>query len=478
MKTITFLLLHLLALASTACSNADNPSVDGRQAVTELFDIVNPTAAYLMATSNSTFFDGSPAGIDDSHFLELRSSALSHGYRNDQPRVKTISFHTASGGVGQVMVATDVEFANPVLTKQVKLKPDAIGTFQLVNLVPGITYYYRVMLERETLASGTFKATGQLRMIKANSGWNIRDLGGWTGWGGRKVRYEWLYRGGSLGGQNVNHQTYVMDDADLLELERIGIRAQLDLRALPGQGAWPKDPKLNAYTLGYSPLPQAEFLNLAADFALYDACSCSAAVGSVAWVIKQVKAGNPVYFHCRTGADRTGLLAYTLLGLLGCEDTPGPSLQSSQIALDYELTSLGLDEQGTIELNTTGQHSNHYSNRYAHDIATMPYNYFRTLRSLQPAIPISLSNFQEQCYYYLNRYFSDNDVATAGRVCINKSDLDWFVNFMLGITDHDGNLTPGHTIKFEGPNWAVDHADNTLEQAYLLAANLQYCQLE
>ena len=243
---------------------------------------------------------------------------------------------------------------------------------------------------------------------------------------------------------------------------------------MPGKGAWPKDEKRNAFSLGYTMLRDATFMNTATDFALYHAKGCSAAVGNVAWVISQLREGRPVYFHCRTGADRTGVMGYTLLGLLGCDKYAAEG-GGNQLALDYELTSLGMDEEGTIEYNTTGKHSGYYSNRYANQIATMGYDYFRTIRSLEsPKGVPALRSFMEQCYYYLNRYFRDNDVPEAGRVFINKSDLDWFVNFMLGITDREGNLLPGHKKKFVGPSWAVEDENNTLEAAYTTAHEQQY----
>ncbi|MBR6926358.1 MAG: tyrosine-protein phosphatase [Bacteroidaceae bacterium] len=437
----------------------------------EILDIENPTTADFMARSYSVFEAGSPSFLDDTRFQSLRSSALERGYRNDQPNVKVISFDAPTATKARVRMFTDAAFHDCVLDDIVLLQ-NGHGQYTLQNFVPGLTYYYQVIADGLTLTSGQIKATGQLRMIHCGSSWNIRDLGGWTGWGGNTVRYEWIYRGGSLGGQNPRHVIYHLTAADLAELHRIGIRAHLDLRGLPGKGAWPNDDLLNAYTLGYTPLSDAHFMNIATDFALYDPTTCSAIVGDVAWIIHQLRQGRPVYFHCRTGADRTGTIGYTLLALLGCDNykTQGGG---NQIALDYELTSLGMDEQGTIAYNTYGKHTGHYSNRYANTIASMPYAFFRTIHSLQVR-GISLTTLQDKIYYYLNRYFLDNDVETAGRVSINKADLDWFVNFMLGITDRQGNLLPSHTTRYTGPTWAINNADRTLQHAFTTAYRKQY----
>ena len=470
MKKFNLLIAALFAIVvESYCGVHD---VSGMVTSTPL-RVENPTAQDFMQRSYSNFVAGEPSFLDDPTFRNLRSTALGNGYRNDQPQTYVLKFPQGTVGNVHVVLSRHCDLSQPELDEEVYVNAED-AKYELRNFVPGNTYFYKVTAGSTTLASGAIVVSGQLRMIHLNSGWNIRDLGGWKGWGGNTVRYEQIYRGGSLGGQNRNKNTYLLPKDDLAELHRIGIRAQLDLRAQPSKGAWPTDDKLNAYTLGYSTLAEATFLNNATDYALYHAQGSSAAVGDVAWVIRQLHEGRPVYFHCRTGADRTGVVGYSLLGLLGC-DAYTTLAGGNQLALDYELTSLGMDEEGTIEYNTTGQHSGYYSNRYANQIATMGYDYFRTIRSLEsPKGVPALRSFMEQCYYYLNRYFRDNDVPEAGRVFINKSDLDWFVNFMLGITDREGNLLPGHKKKFVGPSWAVEDENNTLEAAYTTAHEQQY----
>ena len=341
LKTLAAGLIILLASCAQTTLNTTTP-------VATVVDVCieNATAADMLAHSRSTFKKGSESYLDSDVFRQLRSTALKHGYRNDQPNTFTIHFHRKGSKQARVTMATDARFTHEVLTDEVSLS-DGRGSYRFRNFVPGNTYYYKVSDGEHLLANGAIRATGQLRMLRIDSSWNMRDLGGWKGWGGNTVRYEWIYRGGSLGGQDVNHQTYFLPTADIDELHRLGIRAHLDLRAEPGKGAWPTDEKRNAYTLGYTPLRDAEFVNITTDFALYDATASTAAVEDVAWVIGQVRKGNPVYFHCRTGADRTGVVGLTLLTLLGCDEQPSAS-GGNQVAIDYELTSLGMDEQGTI----------------------------------------------------------------------------------------------------------------------------------
>ena len=468
MKNCKILLVALSVVCGITLSCRSVKSGGGLTDVT--INIENPTARHMMQHSMSTFERGSKSYLDDSDFRQLRSSALNDGYRNDQPMSCEVKFETKKGGKVWISLTDETDAAGMKLDTLIDAS-QGWNTFKFVNLVPQTTYYYTV-LQDKPLVSGKIHTEGQLRMIKLDSSWNIRDLGGWTGWGGNRVRYGLVYRGGSPGGQNVRHETYYLTRDDISELHRIGIRAHLDLRAMPGQGSWPDDPKRNAHSLGYTPMQEADFMNTATDFTLHNALMHSAVVGNVAWMIAKLKEGKPVYFHCRTGADRTGVMGFTLLGLLGCDAYPTQA-GGNQIAIDYELTSLGMDEEGTIEYNTRGTQPRSYSNRYANGIETSGYDYFRTLRRLQPE-GVALSNFQERCYYYLNRYFRDHDVKTAGRVYINKSDLDWLVNYMLGITDREGRLAEGHTQRWVGPSWAVDDDENTLEQAYTTANKLQY----
>jgi protein-tyrosine phosphatase len=58
------------------------------------------------------------------------------------------------------------------------------------------------------------------RMIKLNSGWNVRDIGGWNADGG-KVRFGLLFRGARL-------ENATTDDLTLLASE--GVKLDLDLR--------------------------------------------------------------------------------------------------------------------------------------------------------------------------------------------------------------------------------------------------------
>jgi len=438
------------------------------------FNLVNPTAADYLANSYSTFTSGSSSYLNSTTFRTLRSNALSStdSYRNDQPNTKLISFSKEGATTATVTMATDVQYTKTILSETVSLT-NGQGSYRLRNMVPGTTYYYQVTSGEDILTAGAFKTTGQLRMIRIDDSWNIRDLGGWTGYNGNKVRYEMIYRGGSLGGV-YNGTTDKISEESGKELARIGLKAHLDLRpsstATSDQMGW-VGTTTGSYCLEYSPIPNADFKQIVADWGMRYPFVSPTSVGDVAYVIKSLKEGRPVYFHCRTGADRTGTVAYLLLGLLGCDSITAGN-NGNQIAMDYELTSLSMDEDNTILYIKNGTLPSSYSDRLSNNPG---YDLFSKIRSLS-ANGYNLSDFQQRCYYYLNRYFTDNSSSIASNSYISKDDLDWFINFMLGIINLDGTLADGHseTDKFVGPTWAQSFASPTLDDVINNAVLHQY----
>ena len=168
--------------------------------------------------------------------------------------------------------------------------------------------------------SRLIRPTGNVRMIYLPSVYNVRDLGGWSCDGG-KVKYGKIFRGGEFTGTNSNEIT--AEDIARLK-EQCGIKFELDLRS-------------NAEA------SQATVSDLGSDVEYYrqpilyyaNAVKTLADAGRTATAIKKVFAavadGKPVYFHCVSGADRTGTLSFILLTLLG--------VSASDKDKEYELTA-------------------------------------------------------------------------------------------------------------------------------------------
>jgi len=140
---------------------------------------------------------------------------------------------------------------------------------------------------------------------------NVRDIGGWTAEGGRKVRTGLAYRGqafndDSLAGVGAGRNRLMVEDVKYLT-ETLGIKTDLDLRNDREVADMTDSPLGPAVRFIHHSSPQygeifteAGGKTMAANFRVF----CD-------------RTNYPVYFHCIAGADRTGTLAYVLNGILG-----------------------------------------------------------------------------------------------------------------------------------------------------------------
>lgn len=164
--------------------------------------------------------------------------------------------------------------------------------------------------------AGTLKPLDFLRWIKTRESsaeaWNVRDLGGWACDGGT-VKYGLLIRGGRIS---------AADRAVLVG--QLGVQHEIDLRGKEG-----RDPS-DGDVVTESPLGGDVWFTIANKAAWYALTPVATWQLYLRCVIDAVTHREPVYFHCTSGADRTGTLACVLEGLLG--------MNQSDIDKDYELT--------------------------------------------------------------------------------------------------------------------------------------------
>ncbi|MBQ9558485.1 MAG: glycoside hydrolase family 127 protein [Bacteroidaceae bacterium] len=156
---------------------------------------------------------------------------------------------------------------------------------------------------------------------------NVRDLGGWTTEHGETVRYGLLIRGSELQGD-----CYTATASDLRKLhDELGIRAELDLRT-----------HAEAKAIKASPMgSDVDYLRVVNDPFYVDGARTAWANyrGDFDFILSHLRRGEPVYFHCIYGADRTGTLAFLLEGLLG--------LSEEDLCREYELTQLAKGDGNT-----------------------------------------------------------------------------------------------------------------------------------
>lgn len=188
-----------------------------------------------------------------------------------------------------------------------------------------------VIYNMEPLKAGTFAFGGKtykivpeggVRMIYTPSVWNVRDLGGWACTGGR-VKYGKLFRGGNFDSISAADKATIVD--------WLGVATDIDLRNNGETGGITVSP------LGGS----VEYFHQSLDF-YANAVSTSAASARTVAVLKKVMAcvaaNKPCYFHCVSGSDRTGTIAYLLLSLLG--------VSQSDKDKEYELTAFSDEADG------------------------------------------------------------------------------------------------------------------------------------
>ena len=188
-----------------------------------------------------------------------------------------------------------------------------------------------VIYNMEPLNAGTFAFGGKtykivpeggVRMIYTPSVWNVRDLGGWACTGGR-VKYGKIFRGGHFSNITTADKATIVD--------WLGVATDIDLRNNSETGG------ITASPLGGS----VEYFHQSLDF-YANAVSTSAASARTVAVLKKVMAcvaaNKPCYFHCMSGSDRTGTIAYLLLSLLG--------VSQSDKDKEYELTAFSDEADG------------------------------------------------------------------------------------------------------------------------------------
>ena len=253
--------------------------------------------------------------------------------RRDLPEPATIFWtQNTSATAQQVTWSTNADFSD-AFTADV---PSDQSYYEIFNLLPGQTYYYKVTLTVDgnptELIDASFTTSGQLRQIKAEGAANMRDLGGWATASGKPIKYGLIYRGAEWNGK------YNLEPEGIAALRAIGMKAELDLRSSNEALYIDKSPLGDDVT--YIRIHNEDYYEsgLQNRKDLYKK--------NLDFVFDCVKNDKPIYFHCHIGADRTGTLAVLLEGLLGVGE--------SDLYKDYELTSFSKYETLRYKENIDG----------------------------------------------------------------------------------------------------------------------------
>lgn len=354
------------------------------------------------------------------------------GFRKDQPKPVGLKLAKALIEAGILYVSEWNDYTD-ALTMSVARGTDSVAIY---NLIPGKTYNWKITGASGVLESGQFKTTGNVRMLKIDGIFNVRDMGGWTGLNGYPLRYGEIIRGSRL---NVNNKsTLIITQSGIDELRRVGVRAELDMRNSSNAA--------NATTsfLG-SDIPIYN-VNNAYNSRIATFANAPQSIEGVRKLIEWLKAGKPVYLHCSVGADRTGTVAFLVGALCG--------MSEDALCKDFELTSFSADaitNERTGNTNEVLVRQRNYAGRL--DDNDNPDSYkFASMIDKVKSFPGA--TMQEKVYYHLSTGakgatesagFLDNKVPTE--------DLDWLINYMLNPIEMNakGTLTliKGQTKQIE-----------------------------
>lgn len=240
--------------------------------------------------------------------------------RRDLPHAIGIPVPASKAEGAKVKYSLNADLSNAKVVSVVNAAPICY----LTNLIPGNKYYFAVESAGKTVVKGELNVEGPVRMKYAPSVYNLRDLGGWTVQDGKTVRYGLLYRGGEVNGYHAP----VFDD--LKVLMDLGIGAEIDLR---WRDDYDQDRETNKSGYGFVKGDTYYFAG-ANDYTaanLSEAATLARLKEEFHFMMKHIRQGRGVHFHCVFGADRTGLLAMLLEGLLGFD--------LNALYHDYEFTS-------------------------------------------------------------------------------------------------------------------------------------------
>ena len=228
----------------------------------------------------------------------------------------TLSF-SANGDVSSAVFLLDT---SETFENAVRAIADKNGNADFYNLLPDTTYYYKVFARdgSDTLVesnTASFRTEDAPRFLYIENLVNARDIGGYTGLDGKRIKYGMVYRGSELDGK-VESAYKLNENGKSVMLEELYISYDMDLRGTqsvaPALGA---DIPRDFFTMRYySEIFQEKN---------------KAVMGEILKEFANPE-NYPVYVHCTYGADRTGTVCFLLEALLGVE--------KEDLVLEYALT--------------------------------------------------------------------------------------------------------------------------------------------
>lgn len=276
-----------------------------------------------------------------------RKEMTSGGY---MPRPVTLAWKNAKyASEYTVMLSTTKDFAEGTVV----VYTSKTNILKVDNLLIATNYYWKVSDGKFESEVSSFKTADVApRLIRAPKVRNARDLGGWIGMDGRRVKQGMIYRTGGMNGNSKliyctdeelpkgskkgdkvvkldadGKQMFtagapiVNDEGRKILVKDLGVKIEIDLRS-------PEE------VLGITEShmgPEVKWMSF--PFYGYSGVKSSLSRNTLNGLFKVLvdEKNYPLDFHCIAGADRTGTLAFVLNGLLGVSE--------KDLVLDWEVTA-------------------------------------------------------------------------------------------------------------------------------------------
>lgn len=231
----------------------------------------------------------------------------------------------------------NIYFGEDKNLKTCKQYSSTSGELELYNLKIGTTYYYKVeaVCDEQTVTSSVQSFTTSAlapRNLFIDGVTNSRDLGGKITEDGGLVRQGLIYRTAELNKSGTKNDTITAAGKKTM-LEDLGVRTEIDLRGNSSSdtGGITASPLGDSVNYVYAPMDWANISNLM--------------LGNCQQIVKIFhiladESNYPVFYHCRIGTDRTGMLSILINGLLGVNE--------EELYRDHLFSNFGLIENQRV----------------------------------------------------------------------------------------------------------------------------------
>ena len=189
---------------------------------------------------------------------------------------------------------------------------------ELYNLKVGTKYYWTVQEKDNELTSSvaTFRTSDDgIRNLYIDKVTNSRDIGGKHTKTGGIVKQGNIFR--TANADNISQK-------GIEQFKELGVKTEIDLRDSNSRKVSPLGQDINyfAYQMYYN------------DYSNYLERNCEAVRRTIQEFAYEEN--YPIFYHCRIGTDRTGIITYLLLGLFGVDE--------EDIYRDYLFSNFGVIE--------------------------------------------------------------------------------------------------------------------------------------